>query len=85
MFVSSEIVVVFLGFIAMTLSMPAKLHKRNSDNEVQVLKYHDDRNVDGSYDFKWDKNLKLFIFNWLATQMRITQFLSTSLLSSFGN
>lgn len=52
MFVSSEILVVFLGFIAMTLSMPAELHKRSSDNEVQVLKYHDDRNVDGSYDFK---------------------------------
>lgn len=52
MFVSSEITVVFLGFIVMALSMPAELHKRNSDNEVQVLKYHDDRNVDGSYDFK---------------------------------
>lgn len=81
MFVSSEIVIVFLGFIAMALSMPAESH---SDNEVQVLKYHDDRNVDGSYDFKWDKNLKLFKFNWSTTQMRIMQF-PTSLSSSFCN
>lgn len=77
MFMSSEIVIVFLGFIAMTLSIPTGLHKRNSEDEVQVLKYHDDRNVDGSYDFKWDKNSKLIV----EKLNKFMQFLT----SFFGN
>jgi hypothetical protein len=49
---SSEIAIVFLGLISLALSMPAALQKRNSDNDVQLLKYHDERNVDGSYEYK---------------------------------
>lgn len=47
MLVSSEIAIVFLGLIVTTLTQP--LEKRN---EVKLLKYHDDRSADGSYDFK---------------------------------
>lgn len=55
---SSEIAIVLLGLFSMALSMPAALQKRNSDNDVQLLKYHDERNVDGSYEYKWDKEFK---------------------------
>lgn len=55
MLVSSEKAIVFLGFIAVALTMPLE----NGKDEVQLLKYHDDRSADGSYDFKWDKNFFL--------------------------
>jgi hypothetical protein len=48
MLVSSEKVIVFLGFIALTLTMPLDEKK----DEVQLLKYQDDRSADGAYDFK---------------------------------
>lgn len=48
MLVSSEKVIVFLGFIAMTLTMPLE----EGNDKVQLLKYNDDRSADGSYDFK---------------------------------
>lgn len=46
MLFSSEIAVVFFGFIVVTLTQPLE-----KGNEVQLLKYHDDRSADGSYDF----------------------------------
>jgi hypothetical protein len=49
---SSEIAIVLLGLLSVALSMPAALQKRNSDNDVQLLKYHDERNADGSYEYK---------------------------------
>lgn len=45
MFVSSEIAIVFLGLIVVTVTQPL-------ENEVKLLKYHDDRSSDGSYDFQ---------------------------------